>query len=588
MGAFRRIVPVRSLSTTDITVDFARAFDLLWIQSQYLDPKVAHGRAREASEMYKHLQGLRRTPRSALATALTIGCLALGVARTSAGEQLIKIAPSWNQVATVSRSTLSIDVCVYPQIRRGDPLHDKLWRAFSGFAADYQRILFWYAYPRLTVAELYRPRDGKTFWNFALLDPIVEDFMKSAKGRPVVMDMGTVPNWIYTPTPEPIPSNPDKLVWHYYAKTPTATHTRGAPSSLPRRVAAPLSEEQVKLIAEYQARLVGWYTKGGFRDEYGVWHKSGHTYKFDYWEVLSEPDLEWGLSPQDYTRVYDATVEAVRKVNPVIKFVGLSLASPRRPDYFFYFLEPANHKPGIPLDMISLHAYSYADSDENDPVKYQHALFRQIDDYVGLLAYVKAIRDRLSPNTRISVNEVGDFLPGSFDPVLPAPIADSYWNLMAAASAYEFARMADLGIDIVNQAELLDYPGQSASTTLVDWKTGKPNARYRAMKLLRDSVAPGDKMVLSESNEERGPVFDEAFIGRDGKRRVLVVNKRDQPETVKIEGAAQGIGQVVDRTTSSAPAALKLKSGTLQLGGFAVAVITLKQTQNPSAPTGTH
>lgn len=537
-----------------------------------------HGRTRKASEMYKHLHELRRLPRSAVATALTIGCLALGGAGSpaTAATQLIKIAPSWNQVAVVSRSTLSIDVCVYPHIRRGHPLHDKLWKAFGGFAGDYQRILFWYAYPRLTVAELYPPKDGKTSWNFTLLDPIVEDFMKSAKGRPVVMDMGTVPNWIYTPTPQPIPSDPNELVWHYYAKRPTATLSRSAPSSQPRGVAARLSDEQVKLIAEYQARLVGWYTKGGFRDEYGVWHNSGHAYRFAYWEVLSEPDLEWGLSPQDYTRVYDATVEAARKVNPAIKFAGLSLASPRRPDYFFYFLDPANHKPGTPLDMISLHAYSYADPDENDPLKYQHALFRQVDGTVGLLAYVKAIRDRLSPNTRIAINEVGDFLPGSFDPSLPAPIANSYWNLMAAASAYEFAQMMDKGIDIVNQAELIDYPGQSPSTTLVNWKTGEPNARYWAMKLLRDNLEPGDKVVAASSNEERGPVFDEGFIGRDGKRRVLVVNKRQEPVSVEIEGAAHGLAQVVDSTTRGAPAAVKLTSGTLTLGGFAVAVITLK------------
>jgi hypothetical protein len=391
------------------------------------------------------------------------------------------------------------------------------------------------------------------------------------------MDIGTVPNWIYTPTPQPIPADPNELVWHYYAEKPTAVLTRDAPSGgRPRRSARRLSEDEVNLIAEYQARLAGWYTKGGFQDESGVWHNSGHTYKFDYWEVLSEPDLEWGLSPQDYTRVYDATVEAVRKVNPEMKFVGLSLASPRRPEYFFYFLDPANHKPGIPLDMISFHTYSYAEFDENDPIKYQHALFQQVDGYVGLLAYVKAIRDRLSPNTRISINEVGDFLPGSYDPELPAPISDSYWNLMAAMSAYHFALMVDMGIDVVNQAELIDYPGQSASTTLVDWETGEPNARYWAMKLLRDSFGPGDKVVASAFNDGASAVAHKGFIGRDGKRRVLLVNKRDQPVTVEVEGAAQGSIQVVDRTTRGKPQPVTLKSGTLKLEGFAVAVLTLQ------------
>lgn len=536
--------------------------------------------------MYIRLLELRRIPRwLAVAAVLATWCVALTAPGSSglAAEESLRIAPSWDQTVMTSRTVLSIDVCVYPHIRRGHPLYAKLWKAFGDFAGDYQRILFWYAYPRLTVAELHPPRGGRTSWDFTLLDPVVEDFMRSAAGRPVVMDMGTVPNWIYTPTPQPIPVNPNELVWHYYAEKPVSALTRADPSWRHRQFATRLSNEQVELIAQYQARLVGWYTKGGFRDEYGVWHNSGHTYKIDYWEVLSEPDLEWGLSPQDYVRVYDATVQAVRNVNPALKFVGLSLASPRRPQYFLYFLDPAHHQRGIPLDMISLHTYSYADFDENDPQKYEHAVFRQVDGYAGLLAYVKAIRDRFSPNTRISVNEVGDFLPGSFDPALPAPIAKPYWNLMAAVSAYHFALMVDTGIDIVNEAELIDYPGQSPSTTLVDWDTGRPNVRYWAMKLLRDSFRPGDKVVAATSNDEGGPVASKEFIVRDGKRRVLLVNKRDQPMTVEIEGAAQGTIRVVDQATRGMPEAMRLQSGTVTLAGFAVAVVTLKSKESTSA-----
>lgn len=30
---------------------------------------------------------------------------------------------------------------------------------------------------------------------------------------------------------------------------------------------------------------VAWYTRGGFTDEYGVFHKSGHAFDIPYWEV---------------------------------------------------------------------------------------------------------------------------------------------------------------------------------------------------------------------------------------------------------------------------------------------------------------
>lgn len=35
---------------------------------------------------------------------------------------------------------------------------------------------------------------------------------------------------------------------------------------------------------EYYGRLLAWYTDGGFTDEYGVRHESGHAYNISTWE----------------------------------------------------------------------------------------------------------------------------------------------------------------------------------------------------------------------------------------------------------------------------------------------------------------
>jgi len=77
----------------------------------------------------------------------------------------------------------------------------------------------------------------------------------------------------------------------------------------------------MKEVADYQARLVRWYTQGGFNDELGKWHASGHHYKIDYWEVLNEIDSEHYMSPQFYTRLYDAVIEQIRQVSPHMKFI---------------------------------------------------------------------------------------------------------------------------------------------------------------------------------------------------------------------------------------------------------------------------
>ena len=41
---------------------------------------------------------------------------------------------------------------------------------------------------------------------------------------------------------------------------------------------------------DYFSRIVSWYTKGGLTDEAGVWHPSGHHFKWTNWEVLNEVD----------------------------------------------------------------------------------------------------------------------------------------------------------------------------------------------------------------------------------------------------------------------------------------------------------
>jgi hypothetical protein len=56
-----------------------------------------------------------------------------------------------------------------------------------------------------------------------------------------------------------------------------------------------------------------------------------------------------------YVQLYDAVATAIIKESPDAKFVGMALEDPNNPEWFEYLLNPANHKPGIPLDMVSNH-----------------------------------------------------------------------------------------------------------------------------------------------------------------------------------------------------------------------------------------
>jgi hypothetical protein len=146
--------------------------------------------------------------------------------------------------------------------------------------------------------------------------------------------------------------------------------------------------------------------------------------------------------------------------------------------------------------------------------------------------------------------------------------------------AYLFGEMTKIGIDVSGESQLVGFPTQFPSVSMVDWNHGKPNARYWVLKLLHDNFGAGDKLVEIEPFSPFAPnhpyIYTMAFVTRDGKKRVLLVNKRNRSFDVSIAGANKGQLDYVDQTTGfQPPATAKLTADTVKLGGFCVAVVTL-------------
>ncbi len=464
-----------------------------------------------------------------------------------------KVDVEWNKVERISKTTATLQVVVNPPLRRGSAIHDRVFAELERLGADYVRYVPWLPYPRLGVAELEPPTQEKTSWDFSLIDPMTIDFLNATRGHPVILNFSTIPAWMFkTPKPVEYPKDPNQVTWSY---------TQGTE----------LRDPTGKELGDYFARLVGWYVNGGFTDELGNVHESGHHFKIDYWEVLNEPDIEHHTTPEQYTARYDAIVTAIRKVAPRMKFVGISVAFPSGDARMFdYFLDPRNHKPGIPLDMISYHFYASPTADQSAEV-HQYTFFEQADRFIATARYIEAIRLRLSPSTKTTVNEIGSILPG--DPNGKLPIPDSYWNLSGACYAYVFGHLAELGIDIAGESQLVGYPTQFPSVSMVDWNTGAPNARFRVLELLKNNFGPGDKIVSTRS--ESPYVYALAMIKPSGVRKLLLVNKRDRDMEVTLPGRA-GEVQYVDQTTKgNPPVKASIDSDRITLRGFAVAVATL-------------
>lgn len=472
------------------------------------------------------------------------------------------VVVNWTK-RTPNHTVPTLQAVVNPMLRRGSPIHDAALAALRRLGCDYVRYAFWLPYPKLAVAELRPPDQSQTYWDFQYIDPLVEDFSAASGAHPSVWMFSTIPQWLFT-TPQPVayPDDPNQVIWNYSQGNEL---------------------KDVPALASYYARLASWYTQGGFTDELGKFHASGHHYDMRYWEVFNEIEAEHETTPERYVERYDAIVQAVRKVVPEMKFVGLALASPETGAQMFeYFLDPKNHKPGIPLDYISFHVYATPSADQTLD-DWQFTFFDKAHEFLAATRYILHIRDRLSPSTKIMVNEAGSILAGDGDQGEPnhieTPIPPAYWNLSGALYAYLYVELAKLGVDAVGESQLVGYPSQFPSVSMVDWTTGKPNARLAVLELLKNNFGPGDDFADTEVQNgapaDADAIEAQGFV-RGGQRKLLLINQRNREVTVGLPKECVGGTLEMIGGTSSDPVKQDVGDTTLHLLPFAVAVVTLK------------
>jgi len=470
-----------------------------------------------------------------------------------------KVDVSWDKVQMVLKTTPTLQVVVNPPLRPGSAIHEKAYAEVKRLGAEYVRYVPWLPYPRLGVAELEPPANGKTSWDFSLIDPMTEEFLEATAAHSIILNFSTTPQWMWlTPKPVTYPSDANEATW---------TYTQGTE----------LRDPTGKELGDYYGRLVSWYMNGGFTDEYGVRHESGHFFEIPYWEVLNEPDFEHKMTPEQYTLCYDSIVSGIKAVAPHMKFVGLALAGPSdNPRMFEYFLNPANHKAGIPLEMISYHFYAVPTPDQTPEVQ-QFTFFEQADHFLTTVKFVEEIRKRLSPATRTTIDEIGSISADDLAQDKPghvtAPIPDAYWSLSGATYAYVFGQLALLGIDVAGESQLVGYPTQFPSVSMVDWNTGAANPRFRVLELLKKSFAVGDQIV--GTSIDTPTVFAMGFISQGGEHKLLLVNKRDHPTEVTLPQAAKKVELVDQATKSDPPAVREMNESKYLLGAYGVAVLTL-------------
>jgi hypothetical protein len=297
--------------------------------------------------------------------------------------------------------------------------------------------------------------------------------------------------------------------------------------------------------------------------------------------VLNEIDFEHQWTPETYTRFYDAVTAAMLKVDPNLKFMALAMAQPSKtPEMFEYFLNPANHKAGAPLDFISYHFYASPTAGQTID-DWQYTFFDQAEGFLNTVRYVEEIRKHYSPSTRTDLDELGVILTEDGKEInqpgyVAKPEPAHYWNLAGALYANLYVELTKMGIDVIGESQLVGYRSQFPSVSMINYETGEPNPRYWVLKLIHDNYGPGDKLV--ETSISSGDLSEEmtaqAFVTSKGKS-LLLINRRDHPQQLQLPADAAGasVTLVAPATGDHAPAQEILSSREITLQPFEVAVV---------------
>jgi hypothetical protein len=502
-----------------------------------------------------------------LLTALTAALAAPAVAADGAAA----VKAKWTEVTRVAPTVPTTQMLNHRYSLRDSPIHAPFWAALKDLKTDYTRLQLWFSITNTAVPELKEPTATETFWDFTYMDQLMADFYANTSGKHHI-NMGTIPRWMFDVAPVELPKEAGASFYKY---------TEGTKGTL-------LKDPTGKQFAEYQARIYQWYTQGGFTDELGKYHKSGHQYKIDFWDVCNEPDFENGITVEQYTKIYDAVTEAIHKIDHNVQFFGPEVSGSEVP-WAKYFLDPKNHKEGsLPITWFTFHNYAEA---KDDPSTWHDRYFTAPaggpTDGISAAALaertreVLRIRDELSPRTKVSIDELGTFV--NVKEGEEACRADEpysayrplYWNASGANWAANFIMAQNLGLPLISMSQMIGYPTQCPSISMFDKDTARPNAHYWVLHLISHNFGPGDKLVATETGTD--DLIAQASITRAG-RKLLLVNTTDHPFTIDVSGAFSGgslrTKTVDERTAEQAPRGDTLSGTSITLAPFAVSVVS--------------
>ncbi|MBA3825970.1 MAG: hypothetical protein H0X24_18985 [Ktedonobacterales bacterium] len=370
-----------------------------------------------------------------------------------------------------------------------DPTHGSLLQAWSpalvrlhlGFTGD----------------EIGLPEMHQGQWDFAQLDAAIARLR--ATHTPFFLNVRTAPSWMYDASGQ-------------------------------------LRDQTYQEFAAYMARLVGWYNAGGFTDEAGHFHASGHQGWVGTWEIWNEPNSGYDipgpvshrsatwLDAHRFARLYSVAAMAMRAVDPTIATGGPAISAYPDDGYMINFIQGIT----APLDFFSFHFYAIGNQQTPDP-----AVFRAVaETFAHRLAFARVTLDARFPGKAIPiwVDEVGfnEIARYPVDPRGAAPV-----GIVFAADAFITAAQHD-----VTQFTQFPFLG-NAQLALVDNQRFAPYVPLRFYEVLGQTFPPGVRLLRTTLAPPTGLVVLAALAPDGSSVRVLLANTRAaQPTDVNGAGVA--------------------------------------------------
>ncbi len=136
----------------------------------------------------------------------------------------------------------------------------------------------------------------------------------------------------------------------------------------------------------------------------------------------------------------------------------------------------------------------------------------------------------------------------------------------------------------------LQLQPQYPSVALLNWTTGEGTAKYWTSKLLIETAdIDNDQAVVTNTTDVGDKnIFSQAFVGKNGRRWVLIINKRYASIDVSLKGCTGGKMQIINEASGFGPATeVALTSDRITLTAFAIAVVHMPTAENRMQKTKT-